>query len=249
MKSERRTYRGVLQIVSFNWPFYVAGFIFVFFAAFLLRAFILPWPYKLLLLVGIGFSLFWIFSSLIAAHWIYDRTFGGSWEWVRQFVNPAPRSLGQFHAGFDETRGELQNLYPTTPWVIADILPQKEVITASLQRARQKQSGKALSINPIQMPYPPESFSGIFLIFAAHELRSSRTRLQFFAELHRVLEKGARILLVEHLRDFANFAAFGPNFVHSYSRREWLKCIQSNSLKVVAEFSKTPFIRIFVLEK
>lgn len=249
MDKVKGPYNGVLQIVVFNWPFYLAALAFVGIAFFVLLSFVFPLFLKILLALGIFLSLFWIFSSLIASYWIYDKTFTADWSWVKTYLEPAPKTLGQFHAGFDETSGILRKVFPNVDWRVADIHPQNEKLTASLERARQNQNAVCPRVDSTCLPFESEIFSAIFLIFSAHELRKPETRTQFFSELYRILQNKGRVLMVEHLRDFANFAAFGPNFVHFYSRKEWLRCIHSVSFKIVKEFRKTPFVRVFILEK
>ena len=87
----------------------------------------------------------------------------------------------------------------------------------------------------------------MLLLLAAHELRRRADRLAFFREARRVLAPGGRIVLVEHLRDAANFAPFGPGFLHFLSRREWLATIAKSRLQIVQEFPITPFVRVFLL--
>jgi ubiquinone/menaquinone biosynthesis C-methylase UbiE len=87
------------------------------------------------------------------------------------------------------------------------------------------------------------------LLLSAHELRTDTARGDLFAELRRVLGPGGRVVVAEHLRDWANFAAFGPGVLHFHSRRTWTRCFARHRFDVHAEFSITPFVRVFVLRR
>jgi SAM-dependent methyltransferase len=90
-----------------------------------------------------------------------------------------------------------------------------------------------------------EVFDTIFLLFMAHEFRHAEARLLFFREIARVLAPYGRVVIVEHLRDLANFLAFGPGFFHFQSRQTWLSTLHAAGLKIVCESKITPFIRVF----
>jgi hypothetical protein len=89
----------------------------------------------------------------------------------------------------------------------------------------------------------------VFLIFSAHEIRRRDSRARFFEELARVLAAEGSVILMEHLRDTANFLAFGPGFLHFHSRREWLRAAAAGNFRVQQEMSITPFVHVFVMEK
>ena len=57
------------------------------------------------------------------------------------------------------------------------------------------------------------------------------------------------MLLVEHVRDVANFAVFGPGAFHFLSRAEWLRVVEVAGLRVATERRVTPFVRALALER
>jgi hypothetical protein len=61
---------------------------------------------------------------------------------------------------------------------------------------------------------PAGACDTVFVLFAAHEIRDRVRRVTFFRELARVLSPNGQILVAEHLRDWRNFLAFGPGFLH-----------------------------------
>jgi len=89
----------------------------------------------------------------------------------------------------------------------------------------------------------------VFLLFAAHEIRQSARRTEFFREATRVLSKSGQLLLVEHIRDWSNFVAFGPGFLHFHSRGEWLRVANSAGFTIAREGRVTPFVRYFLMTR
>jgi ubiquinone/menaquinone biosynthesis C-methylase UbiE len=89
----------------------------------------------------------------------------------------------------------------------------------------------------------------VFLFFCAHELRTHAARCALFGEVSRVLASGGRVIVVEQLRDWKNFLAFGPGFLHFHSDDTWRRCVADAGLLMVTELSVTPFVRVFVMEK
>ena len=69
----------------------------------------------------------------------------------------------------------------------------------------------------------------------------------WFAEARRCLRPGGRIVLVEHVRDVANFLAFGPGFLHFHSPESWRHCWEKAGLRLSDRFRVTPWVRVFVI--
>jgi ubiquinone/menaquinone biosynthesis C-methylase UbiE len=89
----------------------------------------------------------------------------------------------------------------------------------------------------------------IFVIFAAHEIRSKQERFEFFKELKRVIKPTGEVFIVEHLRDVPNFLAYNIGFLHFYSKPNWLEIFELTGLSLKSEQKITPFISTFTLTK
>jgi hypothetical protein len=97
------------------------------------------------------------------------------------------------------------------------------------------------------LPAAARDLDAAFLAFAAHELRDHAARAELFRALADRLAPAGRVIVVEHLRDAPNFAAFGPGFTHFLSRPTWLRTFAAAGLAVRDEFPITPLVRVFVL--
>ena len=71
----------------------------------------------------------------------------------------------------------------------------------------------------------------------------------FRSEAKRVLCCDGTLIVIEQLRDVFNFACFGAAAFHFLSRRTWLRSFEAAKLVVKDEFTITPFMRVFVLQK
>lgn len=81
---------------------------------------------------------------------------------------------------------------------------------------------------------------GVYALSADHEIRDDAKRAQFFKEAKRVLKDGGRVVVVEQLRDTANFLSFGLAAFHFLSRRTWLRSFTAGGLTLEKEFSLSP---------
>jgi SAM-dependent methyltransferase len=136
---------------------------------------------------------------------------------------------------------------------VFDIYDPEEMTEPSIVLARrlrpQGELRQAEPANYRRLPLPTGTIDAAMLLLSAHELRSDEARAALFTELRRVLGPGGRVVVAEHLRDWANFLAYGPGFLHFHSRRTWVRCFARHRFDVHREFSITPFVRIFVLRR
>lgn len=239
---------GVLQIVRYNWTLYIAG---VFVAA-LVVALVLairpPAALAALLILGAGAAVFWLGLSLAVSYYVYDRSDLYRWEWIRQRVTASPGHVVNIHAGLDETSQALQAMYPAAEVTMFDIYDPTEMPEPSIARARREGRSTLASVTADfrRLPLQTESADLVTVIFVAHELRQASSKEAFFREAWRVLRPGGRLLLVEHLRDGWNLAAYGPGAFHFFPRREWLRVARATGFQLGEEFSRTIFVRAFV---
>jgi SAM-dependent methyltransferase len=241
--------RGVRQIVRFNWPFYVASAVGVASGVLVTTSSRLGPAIRTLTLVGLGVAGYWLLASLAASWIVYDVSGLMRWHWVVRLLDPCPRRWINIHAGLDESTPALRALLPGSAGRVLDIYDPAEMTEPSIARAR------ALARNVIdpeaadfhQLPAPDGTIDAALLLLSAHELRTNAARVALFREIRRVLTPSGRIIVAEHLRNWANFLAFGPGFLQFHSRRTWRQTFAQARLAVQSESSITPFVRVFVL--
>jgi ubiquinone/menaquinone biosynthesis C-methylase UbiE len=95
------------------------------------------------------------------------------------------------------------------------------------------------------IPLTEETVDTIFIIFAAHEVRSFTEKVTFLKECRRVCKPEGNVVMVEHLRDLPNFLAFSIGFTHFYSCQTWLKAYKEAGFTSIQEKKFTPFLSIF----
>ena len=247
--SARRPRQGMLAIAQFNWPLYVAALVVLLtsLAALFASSTFLPKIISVLALTG---AAYFVFGSLGVSHLIYDRSDLYRWSWLDRALQGAKIQRAIFcHSGFDETSSELEARLGQTEWQILDHYDESRMTEPSIRRAR-----RLFPPRPGTLPAPynrwptaTESADVVFGLLAIHELRSDSERAAWFAEARRCLCSTGRVILVEHLRDLANFAAFGPGFLHFHSRRSWARAWEAAGFRVADEFRVTPWVRVFVL--
>ncbi|MEO6954666.1 MAG: methyltransferase domain-containing protein [Polyangia bacterium] len=230
---------GARRIFSYNWPIYVGTWV-----ASLVVLALAPWWMK----VGAAVALAWSAGSLVVSHWVYDRSPLAAGTWVDPLLPARTEAWASIDAGLD---AEVALAPPGRCIARLDIYDGSVVHAPSVRRARAMtpRSHVATAASALALPLPDASCDLIAVVFTAHEIRDRAHRERFFAELWRSLRPHGRVLLVEHVRDVANFAAFGPGYVHFQPRAEWLRLAALTKLDVVTETRVTPFVMALALEK
>ncbi len=246
-----QSFKGVLQILTFNWTFYLLGaLVILVLLAFSLR-FTIPAPLNLILYLTTALALFWMVASLLVSHYVYDRSRLYRWDWLSPLFKTPPAHWANIHAGLDQTTDDLEQLFPDPVRRVVDIYNAARMTEPSIRRARRNKNARQLPerADVSALPMRDSECDGVFLIFAAHELRNREDRRRLFLEVNRSLKAGGYVIVVEHLRDWANFLAYGPGAFHFHSRKKWLDSWLGAGLEVDSEISITPFVRSFSLTK
>jgi len=247
--ARREPFRGVRQIVMFNWPLYALAAAALACTSFALRRVPAGWPGREALCAAIGLSSFWIVGSLVVSWVVYDRSPLMTARWVPGALGIRPRTWINLHAGLDEWTPALRLLLPQSRGRTLDIFNRLAMGEASISRARRDAERCSEHADFRHLAVADGAIDAVFLFFCAHELRSQAARCELFDEVSRVLVSGGRVVVTEHLRDWRNLLAYGPGVLHFHSRRAWLRGFAHARLTVVEESFMTPFVRVFVLEK
>jgi SAM-dependent methyltransferase len=211
----------------------------------------LPGLGRTILLLGIAPALFWMASSLLVSHYIYDRFPLYDLSWVCSVLSRAPQRWINIHCGLDETSALLAAIFPDSARQVIDIFDPLVMTERSIHVARRvtPHTLPSSSMRFDSLAFPAEWFDAAFSIFAAHELRHHDQRVKLFGEIGRTLTPDGEFILMEHSRDWRNFLAFGPGFLHFFSESAWRKAASDAGLKVLTELSMTPFVHVYVLRK
>jgi SAM-dependent methyltransferase len=239
------------NILRFNWPWYACAGVVLAAAVVLIACVDCKWAIKVACAVTIFPALFWAIGSLAASYWIYDCSDVKDCRWLARFPKLSPAAAANVHAGFDETSSQLRNAFPGADLQVWDIFDPGTMTEGSILRARESKGcgSETVRVNPAHLPARDESFDAVFAIFAAHEQRSSAGRLALVKEFARILKPEGRVFIVEHLRDWRNFVAYGPGFFHFFSGREWLRVANAAELRLSIDFTVTPFVKVFCFKR
>lgn len=246
MELRRKAFQGVLNIIRFNWHFYVAAAM-VFVVLILFKGQFSE-SIQTVLIVGITIAILTIFISLLVSFYIYDLSDLYRLNWIKNADN---HKILNINAGFDETSKIIESKFPQAAITICDFYDPVKHTEVSIKRARQAYppNPKTIYVQTNQLPFADNTFDKSLAILAAHEIRDFNERPQFFKELSRITKPSGQILVTEHLRDRFNFFAFSIGFLHFHSRNTWLATFEQAGLFVKQEMKTTPFITTFILEK
>jgi len=245
----RRPFQGALNIVRFNWPYYVFALI----AALVLGLFSYLSDGGLRLAAAIFLTLLVLSTifSLLVSWYVYDLSGLYKLRWLDRLTKVEREMIVNINAGFDETSALLEKKFSHTRLIACDFYDPKKHTAPSIKRARKTYPPfpGTRNVSTFELPFDGSSVDKVFAILSAHEIRDREERKAFFKEIYRVLALDGDVVVVEHLRDTANWLAFNLGALHFYSRKDWLETFNSARLEVKSEAKLTPFITAFFLTK
>jgi len=246
MEIKRRKFQGVLNILSFNRHFYVFGLIVL--AIIIISFLIFSWSNLLLWIVILSF-LYGLIMPLIVSAYVYDFSGYYNFDWLKNynFTDAEGKQILNINAGFDETSFIIKKHFPKSNLQVFDFYNSEQHTEPAIIRARKVSlvypNTQQIVSNAI--PLKDNSVDLIFLLSAAHEIRSQGEKIQFLKECNRVCKTTANVIMIEHLRDFPNFVAFTIGFAHFFSKNTWKKAFEGAGFTTFSEQKFTPFMSIF----
>lgn len=249
MEQMRKPLQGVLNIVRFNWHFYLLSF-----AALLTIVLLSLFLNETLRFYSIIFCAAIISStliSLIVSFYVYDLSGLYNFSWLDDLKISPHSKIVNINAGFDETSVLLERKFKDCELLVFDFYDPLKHTEISIKRARKAYPPfpNTKQITTENLPLPDNSADKIFAILSAHEIRNEAERKTFFKELYRVLKPSGQIIVTEHLRDAPNFLAYNIGFFHFHSKAAWLETFRCAGFETEKIISITPFIKTFVLKK
>lgn len=244
----RGPWDGMMAIVHFNWPFYAVALM-VLLAS--IAGLFAGGAIALVSGMAVLGCLWFLIGSLGVSHWVYDISDLYRWAWLsRALGHQSPENILLCHSGFDEASEMMKPRLPAATWTVLDHFDAATMTEASIRRARKRfpPTPGTIAAPYDRWPLADGTQDVVFGLLAIHELRTEAERVAWFREAGRCLEADGSVVLVEHVRDAANFLAFGPGFLHFHSPALWRNSWVAAGLVQSDEFPITPFVRVFVLK-
>lgn len=246
MEIKRRKFQGVLNILSFNRHFYMYGL-----AALLLLFASRLYVQWLGIIFGlvIGAFLYGLLMPLVVSAYVYDLSGFYKFDWLKSQIrdDAGVNLIVNINAGFDETSFIIKNKFPDSDLKVFDFYNAAQHTEPAIIKARKVSlvypDTKPIATNAI--PLKDNTADIIFLLSAAHEIRSYDEKIVFLKECYRICKPHGKVIMVEHLCDFPNFLAFSIGFTHFFSRSTWKNAFKSAGFLSFQETKFTPFMSIF----
>lgn len=186
---------------------------------------------------------------LLVSAYVYDLSGYYNFNWLKnlKLIDDKSKLLVNINAGFDETSFIIKNKFPKSNLKVFDFYNPIKHTEPAIVRARKVSlvypNTQQITTNSI--PLETNSVDTIFLLSAAHEIRSNKEKIQFFKECYRICKPDGNIIMVEHLRDFPNFLAFSIGFTHFFSKKTWANTFRSAEFSIINETKFTSFMSVF----
>jgi ubiquinone/menaquinone biosynthesis C-methylase UbiE len=246
MEIKRRRFQGVLNILSFNRHFYVAGLAVL---ALVIGSHAFTGWSDTFYLVIVSAFLYGLVMPLLVSAYVYDFSGYYHFHWLKDFALPDSETgqILNINAGFDETSFTIKHHFPQSALKVFDFYNARQHTEAAIIRARKVSMvyPDTRSIATSYIPLPDQSADIIFLLSAAHEIRSYKEKVEFLKECRRLCKANGKVIMVEHLRDFPNFLAFSIGFTHFFSGSVWKSAYREAGFSRVTEKKFTPFMSVF----
>lgn len=246
MEIKRRKFQGVLNILSFNRHFYIFGLGVL--ALIIVSHHLFEWS-DLCYWIIVSAFLYGLIMALLVSAYVYDFSGYYDFHWLKKYAitDSTTTQILNINAGFDETSFIIKNKFPKSDLKVFDFYNAKQHTEPAIIRARKVSMvyPDTMQITSGLIPLNDQSVDVIFLLSAAHEIRSQEEKVQFLKECHRLCKPGGKVIMVEHLRDFPNFLAFTIGFTHFFSMPTWKKAFEIAGFSSFEETKFTPFMSIF----
>ena len=242
----RMKFQGVVNVLRFNWHYYLYALILA--VVFFVAAWLFYQPILYLLgLVAMGQALL----SVVISYFVYDHSRFYDFTWLDPLVTNGGSTLLNIHSGFDESSDALRERFPGSRLCVFDFYEPGRHTEVSIRRAQNLRAGNNgdVKISTTAFPASDNYFDASFVVFSAHEIRDDPERIVFFRELRRSLKDTGRIIVTEHVRDPWNFLAYNLGAFHFLPLNTWLVTFKKANLRVSKTIKITPFVTVFVLEK
>jgi SAM-dependent methyltransferase len=249
MAAVKDRYAGLWKIVRFNWHLYAIAAVGVLAAVAIANLMQPPWRW--LVWIAVVVTVVQIVGSLVASHYTYDRSDPYSLQALDEIRLDAGDVVVNIHAGFDETSERLRQRFPSADLRVWDFYDPDKHREPSIRRARAAYppGSETIPVRTDRLPLADGGARLVCLLFAVHEIREPDEQQRFLSEVCRVLADDGRVLVMEHLRDGPNLAAYGVGFLHFFSRTHWLRAFESVGLQVLLERKTNAFVAAFLLRK
>ena len=241
------TLTHALTLARYNLPLYIFAAIGIVLGLTAACVSGLPFAVRMAGIIITVIAAWYAFASFFAFYLMFDRSNLLSGEWLSALPPISPHRWAQISIFLEETTLPLGKLFPNAVGRSLDLFDSKITTEPAITRARASsvESG-ATAVSADALPVADDWADLTVVMLAAHEIRDPFLREKLFGELHRITSSGGTVILIEHLRNLAAFAAFGPlGFFHFYPRKEWIRLAKLANLKIQHELSMTPFVHVF----
>lgn len=246
MEIKKRKFQGALNILSFNRHYYIIGLLVLATIIAALTQFQMP-PYWIWIISGA--FIYGLVMPLVVSAYVYDFSGYYNFYWFDTIGlrGSKPQEIISVNAGFDETSYTIKENFPDADIRVFDFYDAKQHTEPAIVRARKVSViyPNTQQINSDYIPVEDNSIDIVFLLSAAHEIRSREERVKFLMECKRICKPQGKVITVEHLRDLPNFFAFSVGFTHFFSRSVWEKSFREAGFSSFHETKFTPFMSIF----